>query len=88
MGGACDGGRGPGEGFLCRGGRMLNLPTYECLWHLLDQIPSLQAKGKTVYQEVLDFNKKMKTHANSRVIDKNGVRLDVNTMGFNMSHRM
>lgn len=86
MGGACDGSRSEEEfGFVCRGGRMLNFPTYECLWALLKQIPSLTAEGKTVFDEVKEFNRMIKTHCNSRVVDKNGVRLDVETMGLTQS---
>ncbi|CAL6048791.1 Myosin-cross-reactive_antigen [Hexamita inflata] len=87
-GGSCDGNGSVTEGFLCRGGRMLNAPTYECLHAMLKEIPSIQAPGKSVFQEIEDFNKVMKTHANSRVVDKNGCRLDVDTMGFNMRDRM
>lgn len=82
MGGSMDGGAGPIEGFVCRGGRMLNLPTYECLWDLLKEIQSLDTPGSTVYEEIVKFNKENKTHANSRVVDMNGVRHDVNCMGF------
>lgn len=82
MGGSMDGGEGPVDGFVCRGGRMLNFPTYECLWELCKEVQSLDTPGKTIYEEIVQFNKENKTHSNSRLVDKNGVRLDVETMGF------
>ena len=39
-GGSCDGGGSQEKGFLTRGGRMLNLPTYECLWAMLKEVKS------------------------------------------------
>ncbi|CAL6074122.1 Myosin-cross-reactive_antigen [Hexamita inflata] len=95
-GGSCDGattgaltGNGSVEkGFLCRGGRMLNAPVYECLHEMFRDIPSIREPGKSVAQEITDFNEVMKTHANSRVVDLYGCRLDVDTMGFTHRDRM
>ncbi|CAL6060602.1 Myosin-cross-reactive_antigen [Hexamita inflata] len=87
-GGSCDGNGSVEKGFLCRGGRMLNAPTYECLHAMYADIPSIREPGKSVAQEITDFNKVMKTHANSRVVDKQGCRLDVESMGFSHRDRM
>ncbi|CAL6000845.1 Myosin-cross-reactive_antigen [Hexamita inflata] len=67
---------------------MLNAPVYECLHEMFRDIPSIREPGKSVAQEITDFNEVMKTHANSRVVDLYGCRLDVDTMGFTHRDRM
>lgn len=87
-GGSCDGiGREDGA-YVIRGGRMMNLPTYECTWALLDTIPSLTEPGKTVFQEIREFNQKIRTHARARLVTKDRQIVDVETMGFNQRDRM
>ncbi|CAL6099740.1 Myosin-cross-reactive_antigen [Hexamita inflata] len=86
-GGSCDGTGSVENGFITRGGRMFNFPTFECTWEVLKEIPS-NTEGKSVYQETVDFNRDNCKNSKSRVVDKNGCRLDVQDMGFTMSDRM
>lgn len=63
------------RGFLNRGGRMLNEETYENLWEVLGSIPSLDQPGKSVTQEIFDFDHAHPTHDIARLMDaENGVR--------------
>jgi len=87
-GGSCDGiGQGDGN-YVIRGGRMMNLPTYECTWALFHDIPSLTVPGQSVTQEILDFNKKYKTHAKARLVTKDRQKVDVEDLGFTQRDRM
>ena len=45
LGGSNDGSGTPAEGFVCRGGRMLNEETYENFWELFSSIPSVILQG-------------------------------------------
>lgn len=88
LGGSNDGAGDPVNGFICRGGRMLNEETYENTWELLSSIPSLDKPGMSVCDEIFEFDHANPTHANARLIDKDGEILDVISMGFNTSDRM
>ncbi|WNY23005.1 Oleate hydratase [Methanimicrococcus hongohii] len=88
LGGSNDGIGTPKEGFVCRGGRMLNEETYENFWDLFHTIPSLERPGLSVTDEILEFDHAHPTHANARLIDKDGSVLDVMSMGFDNSDRM
>ncbi len=88
LGGSNDGIGTPQEGFVCRGGRMLNEETYENFWDLFHTIPSLERPGLSVTEEILEFDHAHPTHANARLIDKDGYVLDVMSMGFDTSDRM
>lgn len=61
-------------GFVNRGGRMLNEETYENLWDVLSTIPSLTEPGKTVTQEILDFDHAHPTKDIGRLMDTRGPR--------------
>ncbi len=88
LGGSNDGGGDSENGFICRGGRMLNEETYENAWELFSSIPSLNRKGKSLCQEILDFDHIHPTCARARLVDKNGNKLHVRDMGFNMKDRI
>ena len=88
IGGSNDGSGTPQKGFLCRGGRMLNEETYENFWELFRSIPSLYQEGKSVTEEILEFDHAHPTHSRARLINKEGKILDVSSMGFNNSDRM
>jgi oleate hydratase len=81
-------------GFLNRGGRMLNEPTYENLWDVLRTIPSLDRPGTSVTDDILDFDHEHRTHDRARLIDRtNGVRnkgdeLDSSHMQFSNQDRL
>lgn len=88
LGGSCDGIGTAEDGYVLRGGRMLNLPAYECTWDLFSGIPSLTAPGKSVTRETLDFNAGVKTRAGARLVDRYRRKLDVEAMGFGRRDRM
>ena len=88
LGGSNDGDGDAINGYVCRGGRMLNEETYENFWELFSDIPSLDMPGKSVKEEILNFDHLHPTHAQARLIDKDGVILDVTSMGFNNADRM
>ncbi len=88
LGGSNDGAGNANDGFICRGGRMLNEETYENTWDLLDTIPSLDHEGMSVCDEILAFDHDHPTHANARLINKDGEVLDVMSMGFNTTDRL
>lgn len=66
---------GNNKGFLNRGGRMLNEETYENLWDVLKDIPSLDHPGMSVFEEIVEFDHAHGTYSTSRLIDtKHGIR--------------
>lgn len=87
LGGSNDG-AGDLNGFVCRGGRMLNEETYENFWELFSGIPSLEIKGKSVTEEILNFDHHHPTHAQARLVDRDGRIVDVRSMGFDNRDRM
>ena len=63
------------KGFLNRGGRMLNEETYENLWDVLREVPSLNAPGTSVTDEILAFDHAHPTHDVARLMDRSrGIR--------------
>ena len=88
LGGSNDGAGDVTNGFVCRGGRMLNEETYENFWELFASIPSIDMPGKSVTEEILNFDHHHPTHAQARLIDKDGNILDVKSMGFNQADRL
>lgn len=88
LGGSNDGAGTMQSGFVCRGGRMLNEETYENFWDLFKSIPSLDWPGKSVTEEILNFDHLHPTHAQARLIDRNGVIQDVKSMQFNNKDRI
>ena len=88
LGGSNDGAGDVSNGFVCRGGRMLNEETYENFWELFSSIPSLDLSGKSVKEEILNFDHLHPTHAQARLVDKYGIIQDVTSMGFNNTDRM
>lgn len=88
LGGSNDGIGNPVQGFVCRGGRMLNEETYENFWELFRSIPSLEIKGKSVTEEILEFDHAHPTCAKARLINKAGEIQNVKSMGFNRADRM
>jgi oleate hydratase len=49
-GGALDGIKEPGKGFVIRGGREMEIH-WECLWDLFRSIPSIETEGVSVLDE-------------------------------------
>ena len=88
IGGSNDGIGTPEGGFVCRCGRMLNEETYENFWELFRSIPSLEQPGRSVTEEILNFDHAHPTHAKARLVDKDGTIVDVRSMGFHMKDRI
>lgn len=88
LGGSNDGAGNPQEGFVCRGGRMLNEETYENFWDLFASIPSLERPGCSVTEEILDFDHAHPTCAKARLVGSDGAKPNVYHMGFNNEDRM
>jgi len=75
VGGSMDGTGNAAKGYLCRGERELE-PYMECLWYLCSKAPSLRHKGRTVLDDVVDFNKDEPIHSEFRIIEKCGKLAD------------
>lgn len=81
-GGCLDGSASPTQpGFVTRGGRMLCEEVYQCLWNLLDSIPSLERPGLSVRQEITAFNDEVRTEAHARLIGRGARILDARHYG-------
>ena len=87
-GGSLDGSGDAQQGYVIRGGRMLNEPTYECTWELLDSIPSIDSPGKSVKDDIYAFTEKYPTHAQARLVDKDRNIVDVEHMLFSNKDRL
>lgn len=85
-GGSMDSAGTPENGYIMRGGRMLNF-SYLCTYDLLSFIPSLDNPDMTVYEEIKAFNEKIKTNAQARVVEA-GKITDVSSMGFSNTDRL
>lgn len=70
VGGSMDGTENE-HGYLCRGERELE-PYMECLWYLCAKIPSLENPGRTVLDDIVDFNKDEPIHSEARVMVNQG----------------
>ena len=77
MGGSLDGAQVPTGGYSLRGGRMLTTDNYECTWDLYKSIPSLTFKGKSVFDETVEFNEKHKAHSLARLVDSRRAKVPV-----------
>jgi oleate hydratase len=66
LGGSLDGAGSAENGFVLRGGRMLE-SKYLCTFGLFESIPALDGR-KSVTQEILDWNQTMKTSSKSRLV--------------------
>ncbi len=95
-GGSMDGSGTPDNGYIVRGGRMLNF-SYRCLYDLLSTIPSLTDPKATVMDEIKRFNAVPgnQTHANARIVktmqaDENArpVIADARDFGLSRIHRL
>ncbi len=65
IGGSLDGSGTPEDGYVLRGGRMLE-SKYLCTFALFDSIPALD-ESETVTQEIMRWNETMKTSSKSRL---------------------
>ncbi|MGD0850051.1 oleate hydratase [Bradyrhizobium sp.] len=88
LGGSLDGGGNAVAGYTLRGGRMLTTDNYECTWGLFKSITSLSSAGKSVFEETIEFNARNVSHSQARLVDRNGAKIDVTSMGFSMQDRI
>jgi oleate hydratase len=87
MGGSLDGGGNPIDGYVMRGGRMLTSDNYECTWDLFRSIPSLTVPNRSVFDETMAFNQRIKSHAMARLVDRRRAKVPVTSMGFTTRDR-
>ncbi|AMR25549.1 oleate hydratase (plasmid) [Hymenobacter psoromatis] len=87
VGGSLDAAGQADQGYVMRGGRMLNF-SYRCTYELLASIPSLAHAGQSVRDDIMAFNEQLKTHALARVVDRAGHIVDVTSMGFTEPDRL
>jgi oleate hydratase len=90
-GGSMDAAGDSKEGYVMRGGRMLNF-SYLCTYDLLSIIPSLTDSTRTVKQEIDEFNAipGNKTNSHARLVgkgEKGPEILDVKKMGLSWKDR-
>lgn len=90
QGGSMDGAPSPAQrdGWVTRGGRMLEEEAYQCTWDLFSGIPSLDSPGLSVREEILAFNERVRTEAKARLIDADHRILDAAHYGFNSQDRL
>jgi oleate hydratase len=91
IGGGClDGGASPTLPgcYVTRGGRMLAEEPYQTLWNLLSTIPSLEDPKRSVREEILDFNARVKTDAKARLIGRGGKILNAADYGLDHMDRL
>ena len=69
IGGAMDGTGSAKTGYLCRGERELE-PNMECLWNICSKVPSLRHPGRTVLDDVWDYNYEHPLHNEYRLVVK------------------
>jgi len=74
LGGSLDGAGSAEEGYVLRGGRMLE-SKYLCTFDLFDSIPTLDGRT-TVTQEIMDWNKTMRTSSKSRLVREGARQVD------------
>ena len=87
-GGSLDGQGSPEEGYIIRGGRMFDEEAYSCTYDLLSSVPSLNAPGKTVREEMIAFNNVFKINDTARLVDGNGKIVDASALGLSWQDRL
>jgi oleate hydratase len=86
-GGSLDGEGSPEHNYVIRGGRMFTEEAYTCMFDLLSFIPSLTAPGKSVKEEIYEFNALVKSHSHSRLV-KGGRKIDASAIGLSNKDRL
>jgi len=83
IGGALDAAGNPHDGYVMRGGRMIE-SKYLCTYDLFSSIPTLDGTG-TITKEIFDWNETMKTSSKSRLF-RDGHRIDTPSFGLSEEH--
>jgi oleate hydratase len=87
IGGSMDAHGSADKGYTMRGGRMFDEEAYTCTYDLLSRIPGTHDPSKSVKEEMFDFNERIKSHSNCRLVEA-GKKVDVSGMGFSMRDRL
>jgi oleate hydratase len=87
MGGSLDGQGSPEHNYVIRGGRMFTEEAYTCMFDLLSFIPSHTAPGKSVKDEIYEFNARIKSDSHARLV-RNGQKIDASAMGLTNKDRL
>ncbi|WP_027776091.1 oleate hydratase [Paraburkholderia caledonica] len=82
-GGSLDGAGTPRDGYVVRGGRMLE-SKYLCTYDLFDSIPTLDGRS-SVTKEIFDWNRTIRTSSKARLV-RDGKREDAPAHGLAESH--
>ena len=85
-GGSMDGFGSAENGYVIRGGRMLE-EHYACTFGLFASIPSLTDSDKCVTEEIVEFSQKYVTSSRCRLL-KNGRKVDVSSFGLSEKDRL
>ncbi|MEI9899452.1 MAG: oleate hydratase [Hyphomicrobium sp.] len=83
IGGALDGSGDAEQGYMVRGGRMIE-SKYLCTYDLFSSVPTLDGK-QTVTQEIFQWNEIIKTGSKSRLV-RNGRKIDAPEFGLSEKH--
>ncbi|MBZ6003045.1 oleate hydratase [Leuconostoc gelidum subsp. aenigmaticum] len=75
------------QGYVARGGRMLNYRTYVDLMDLLNRIPSTTEPGMTAAEDTRDFDAKHPTFDKARLLQPGHGILNASKLGFNRLDR-
>ncbi|MHC5539023.1 oleate hydratase [Singulisphaera rosea] len=89
-GGSLDGAPAPNQAhaWVTRGGRMLEDEAYLCTWDLFESIPSLKDPRRSVRQEIIDFNERVRTDAKARLIGDDHEILEASHYGLDTADRL
>ena len=83
LGGSLDGAGSAEDGYVLRGGRMIE-SKYLCTYDLFSSIPTLDG-AKSVTQEIFDWNKVMQTSSKCRLV-RDGRAMDAPDFGLSEEH--
>jgi oleate hydratase len=83
MGGSLDAAGTSGQGYVMRGGRMIE-SKYRCTFDLFSSIPGVDER-KTVTQEIFEWNEVMKTSSKARLF-RDGHRVNAPKFGLSEGH--
>ncbi|KAF2801087.1 67 kDa myosin-cross-reactive antigen family protein [Melanomma pulvis-pyrius CBS 109.77] len=89
-GGSMDGSGDAKEGYVIRGGRMLNF-SYVCTYDLLERIPSTVKENKTVMDDIREFNDIHHTCSKARLVatsEDEAEIIDTSKLGLSMLDRV
>lgn len=76
------------QGYVARGGRMLNYRTYVDLMDLLDRIPSATEPNMTVAEDTRSFDAQHRTFDKARLLEGSKGILEAGHLGFNTKDRL